>query len=200
MNNDPGILVVAATGRELAEAGNWLTLQCGVGPVEAAATTAAAIARVQLSAIVHVGIAGVRRSSGLEVGSLVVGTEARYCDLEVPAEWAPRTVVAPPALVRAARRALPNARALAIGTSGRVGGTTPTTAGSAIGCDVEAMEGFGVLRAAELAGIPAVEVRAVSNVIEEPDRTLWRFDEAFAAIVAATPLLVQELKRELAHA
>lgn len=204
MNNTPRILVVAATGRELAEPGDWLTLECGVGPVDAAAITAAAIARIQPDVIVHVGIAGVRRSSGLELGSLVIGTEARYCDLDVPEEWAPRTVVAAPALVRAARRALPNARALAIGTSGRVGGTAGGAARSATGsatrCDVEAMEGFGVLRAAELAGIPAVEVRAVSNIIEEPDRGLWRFDEAFAAIVAATPLLVQELKRELAHA
>jgi futalosine hydrolase len=204
MNNAPRILVVAATGRELAEPGDWLTLECGVGPVDAAAITAAAIARIQPDVIVHVGIAGVRRSSGLELGSLVIGTEARYCDLDVPEEWAPRTVVAAPALVRAARRALPNARALAIGTSGRVGGTAGGAARSATGsatrCDVEAMEGFGVLRAAELAGTPAVEVRAVSNIIEEPDRGLWRFDEAFAAIVAATPLLVQELKRELAHA
>ena len=32
------------------------------------------------------------------------------------------------------------------------------------------MEGFGVLRAAQLAGVPAIEVRAISNEIEEVDR------------------------------
>ena len=73
----------------------------------------------------------------------------------------------------------------AIGTSARVGGTT--------GCDVEAMEGFGVLRAAQLAGVPAIEVRAISNEIEEEDRSRWRFDEAFAAVLEATPRLVAEL-------
>jgi futalosine hydrolase len=57
------------------------------------------------------------------------------------------------------------------------------------------MEGFAVLRAAELAGVPAIEIRAVSNAIEERDRVLWRFDDAFAAITAATPLLVAELAR-----
>ena len=57
----------------------------------------------------------------------------------------------------------------------------------------EAMEGFGVLRAAQRAGVPAVEVRAISNDIEETDRARWHFDEAFAAIVAVTPRLVVEV-------
>ncbi len=74
---------------------------------------------------------------------------------------------------------------MAIGTSGRIGGT-----GDA---DVEAMEGFGVLRAAQHAGVPAVEVRAISNAIEETDRALWHIDAACAAIVAATPRLVREV-------
>ena len=40
------------------------------------------------------------------------------------------------------------------------------------------MEGFGVLRAASLAGVPAVEVRVVANAVGEPDRARWRFEEA----------------------
>jgi nucleoside phosphorylase len=55
------------------------------------------------------------------------------------------------------------------------------------------MEGFAVLRAAELAGIPAVEVRAVSNDVDEPDRSLWRFDDALGALERALPLLLAEL-------
>ena len=43
------------------------------------------------------------------------------------------------------------------------------------------MEGFGVLRACALAGVPAVELRAISNAIDEPDRAKWRFDDALAA-------------------
>ena len=94
-------------------------------------------------------------------------------------------MTAPAHLVEAAARALPQAVRCAIGTSARVGGTA--------GCDVEAMEGFGVLRAAQLAGIPAIEVRAIANEIEEADRSRWRFDEAFTAVAAATPRLVREL-------
>ena len=47
------------------------------------------------------------------------------------------------------------------------------------------MEGFGVLRACELARVPAVELRAVSNSVGEPDRAKWRFDDAFAALADA---------------
>ena len=44
------------------------------------------------------------------------------------------------------------------------------------------MEGFGVLRACGLAGVPAVELRAVSNAPGEADRAKWRFEDAFAAL------------------
>jgi futalosine hydrolase len=65
---------------------------------------------------------------------------------------------------------------------------------------VEAMEGFGVLRAAQLAGVPAIEVRVVSNVIEEPDRRLWRFDDAFAAVASITPRLVAAITERITDA
>jgi futalosine hydrolase len=55
---------------------------------------------------------------------------------------------------------------------------------------VEAMEGFAVLRACELAGVPAVEARVVSNEIDEPDRARWRFDDAFELLAATLPALV----------
>jgi futalosine hydrolase len=181
------ILVIAATEREFAASDGWIAVRCGVGPVEAAAATAAAIATHRPVAILHVGIAGARRASGLVPPALVIGGEARYCDLGGPSKWAPHTIVPSALLLAAAQRVLPMARTLTIGTSATVGGTSD--------CDVEAMEGFAVLRAAELGGVPAIEVRAISNAIEERDRALWRFDDAFAAIIAATPLLVAEIAR-----
>ena len=186
------ILVVAATERELAPSSGWLTLRCGVGPVEAAIATAAAIAAHRPLAIVHVGIAGARRAAGLAPAALVVGSAAHYADLSVSPEWAPNRVTPPPAMVRAVRQALPEAPFITIGTSARIGGTSD--------CDVEAMEGFAVLRAAELAGIPAIEVRSISNEIEERDRTRWHFDHAFAAITAITPRLVDALAQRVDNA
>lgn len=182
---DADVLVIAATPRELAPPDGWRTLCCGVGPVDAAAATAAALAARRPAIVVHVGIAGARRTSGLLPPAIVVGVEAIYCDLGVPEHFAPARLAAPDAFVEAACRALPGATRAVIGTSGRVGQTR--------GCEVEAMEGFGVLRAAALAGVPAIEVRVISNAIEETDRALWRFDEAFAAVQALTPRLVREI-------
>jgi futalosine hydrolase len=171
------ILVVAATGPELCGRPG---LVCGVGPVEAAAATARALANDPPGGVLHVGVAGCRRGCGVEPPALVIGSEAVYDDLVV--KLAPRRVHPDPRLVEAARAALPGAPVLAIGTSASVGGTR--------GHDVEAMEGFAVLRACELAGVPAVEVRAVSNEIEEEDRSRWQIEDALAALGQALPGLV----------
>jgi len=178
------ILVVAATDRELAPADGWRTLCCGVGPVDAAARTGGALAAMRPAAVLHIGIAGARRAAGLAAGAVVIGTKSQYSDLAIPADFAPRALEPAAALLAAARRVLPAAPALVIGTSARVGGSSD--------CLVEAMEGFAVLRAAQLAGIPAIEIRVISNEIEEPDRTRWHFAEAFAEVHAVTPRLVEE--------
>lgn len=193
LTHQPRILVVAATARELAPVDGWLTLLCGIGPVEAAAATVAAIASHSPDAILHVGIAGARRGRALAPSTIVIGSEARYCDLSLQSELAPRLVAASPLLLTAARSALPDAPVRTIATTARVGGTSERHAE----LDVEAMEGFGVLRAAQLAGVPAIEVRAISNEIEEVDRARWHFNDAFDAITAATPLLVAAIRDAL---
>ena len=171
------MLVIAATERELAFLDDGLeTFCCGIGPVEAALQTARALEERKPDAVVHAGIAGSRT---LEPASLVLGSEAVYCDVIDPASTLLRVERARPdtALLELARIALPEAHVLPIATCGKVGGGT--------GFEVEAMEGFGVLRACELAGVPAVELRSISNSPDEPDRTRWRFDDAFAALAEA---------------
>ena len=178
------ILVVAATERELDGVRGADTLVCGIGPVEAALATARAIAARRPGAILHVGIAGAKR---LEPPALVLGADSVYCDIADERALIPRVErVAPdPALLAAAQRALPEAHVLPIATAASVGGGTR--------CEVEAMEGFGVLRAAALAGVPAVELRAVSNAIHELERTRWRFDDALAALREAVPRVLEAL-------
>src|SRR5262249_28136889 len=174
------------TPPELAGAGDAAVLACGVGPVEAAASTARALAERRPDAVLHVGIAGALRGCGIDVPQLVIGSESVYCDLARAMSLAPLRITADRALGAAAQRALPSAPLRPIGTSAQVGGTD--------GVDVEAMEGFAVLRACELAGVPAVEVRAVSNEIDEPDRARWLFDDALAALEHAPPPLPAELR------
>jgi futalosine hydrolase len=171
------VLVVAATERELTQLDGIRTVVCGIGPVEAAAATARALAEERPSAVLHVGIAGAR---GLEPLTLVIGSESLYCDAAGP--LVPARALPDSTLLDRLREAFPEAYVRPIGTSARVGGSHAV--------EVEAMEGFAVLRACELAGVPAVEVRVVSNEIDEPDRTLWRFDEAFATLAEALPRLV----------
>jgi futalosine hydrolase len=170
------LLVVAATDRELAFVRDAETFCCGIGPVEAALQTARALAERRVDAVLHIGIAGAR---GIEPPALVLGSESVYCDVIDPASTLPRVERIEPnaAFLARVRAALPEARVLPIGTSGRVGGGTA--------CEVEAMEGFGVLRACALAGVPAVELRAISNAPDEADRGAWRFEEAFATLADA---------------
>jgi futalosine hydrolase len=172
------VLVIAATERELEGAGDGVA--CGVGPVDAAAATARVLAERRPSAVLHVGLAG---AHGFAEPSLVIGSEALYCDTDH--RLVVRRARPDARLVEAARDLLPEARVCPIGTSARIGGTT--------GCEVEAMEGFAVLRACELAGVPAVEVRAVCNDISEPDRARWRFDEALDLLHRALPKLQEAL-------
>ena len=44
-------------------------------------------------------------------------------------------------------------------------------------------------------GVPALELRVVSNEVEEPDRALWRFDEALAELARVTALVIAEIER-----
>lgn len=176
------LLVVAATERELVFVRGAGTLCCGVGPVEAALRTARALADQDVTAVLHIGIAGART---IDAPALVLGSEAVYCDVIDEGSPFPRIerIVPDVALLAALRDVLPEAHVASISTCGKVGG----------GRDVEAMEGFGVLRAAQLAGVAAVELRAISNTVGEPDRTKWRFDDAFALLADAVARVVPEL-------
>ncbi len=167
------VLLVAATEAELCGRAG---LACGIGPVEAAAAVARALALDPPAAVLHVGIAGGR---GLLPGTVVLGTAARYCDLAAGTPIV--ELVEPDArLLSALVHALPGALRLPIGTSAAVGGVPRDV-------EVEAMEGFGVLRACALAGVPAVELRVVSNEIGDDDRSRWDVSGALGELARVVP-------------
>jgi futalosine hydrolase len=175
------LLVIAATPQELAGAAGARTLVCGIGPRAAYTATEDIVAEGGAGAVLNVGIAGTHRGSGVPVLATVIGTQAIDCDGD-------SEPLAPDSrLLAAARRALPDALTLPIGTSGRVGGSS--------GVPVEAMEGFSVLSACLDEGVPALELRVISNEVEEPDRALWRFDDALAELARVTALVVAEIER-----
>jgi nucleoside phosphorylase len=178
------MLVIAATREELALVEGAETFCCGIGPVEAALSTAGAIHTRRPDAILHIGIAGAR---AIEPGGLVLGREAIYCDLPGRAGGPTKTHEVPdPGLLAAASAALPGAHVLTIGTSARMGGAHDRA-------EVEAMEGFGVLRAAADARVPAVELRAISNTFDG-DRASWRIDDALAALAHAVAAILEAVR------
>jgi len=175
------VLVVAATSFELDLIEGAETLCCGIGPVEAALQTSRAIATQRPTAILHIGIAG---AHDLGPPTIVLGSASVYCDLVDPAFTLPRVERVEPdtGLLALAAAALPGAHVLPIATTARVGGGAC--------CRVEAMEGFGVLRAAALAGVPAVELRAISNLVDD-DRSQWRIAAALEALAAAASNVIE---------
>jgi len=176
------ILLVAATEGELVQLPGTRAFACGLGPSMRLATRAALL-EADAQACWHVGIAGARRGSGIPLLALVIGSESIYSDHRLRARPSP---VATPdaALVAAACRALPE-RSCA-GSRRAPGRRRSRRRGRGDG---------GLWRPARGAGRrrPALEVRVVSNEVEEQDRANWMFIEAFAALHAMLPGLVEEV-------
>jgi futalosine hydrolase len=177
------VLLVAATEVELCGHDG---LACGIGPVEAAAATARHLRGAKPDAVLHVGVAGGRR---LIPGSLVLGTEAVYVDLAAEIPVIDR-VEADRDLLSALQGLFPDAVSLPIATSAAVSGADATH-----DLRVEGMEGFGVLRACALGGVPAVEVRAISNDLGERDRERWRIHRGLEVLGEALPSMLETLSQ-----
>lgn len=185
------ILVICATEQErayLPARDGVVFLVCGIGPVEAAIATADALARAPYELAINAGIAGVFPGRG-EVGDAFAVADALYADLELEG--------GAPLPFALAGRAESSAVALAPFRDGRIaahigqaatrigrGLTTATITASdrraallaqRFDCDLEAMEGFAVLRAAARAGVPALEVRGISNVVGRRTTNRWDF-------------------------
>ena len=174
------VLLVAATDIELCDQPGFV---CGIGPVEAGVATARQLALEAPGAVLHVGIAG---AHGITPGGLVIGSESIFSDIAAEIPVVDR--VEPDAgLLAALRDALPEALSLPTATSAAVGGAADVR--------VEGMEGFAVLRACALAGVPGIEVRAISNEIAEGDRSRWRIGRALEALADALPRMLEAAAR-----
>lgn len=198
----PGrVLIVVATAAE-AERLRDLPAQVvvsGVGPVAAALATAAALRGGAYSLAVSAGIAGAYPGSGLRPGDLAVSSRMIQADLGAQdgTEWLDLDSlglsVEPQVTHRGDFVAWEGAAALAERLSAAYGPmlTRSTVTGSHEeaerwaslfpGALTEGMEGAGVAHAALRAGVPALEVRGVSNPVGPRDRASWRLAEALAA-------------------
>ncbi|MFD8211125.1 futalosine hydrolase [Streptomyces sp. NPDC059695] len=173
----------------------------GVGPAAVAAATGTALAHGTLTGapyglVVSAGIAGGFQPAA-PVGSVVVSSAIVAADLgaETPDGYLAveelgfgRSVHAVPEALTGRLTAALDASSYTLapvltvstvtGTARRaaeLAGRHPTAA-------AEAMEGFGVAEAAAAHGVPAVEIRAVSNAVGPRDRAAWRIGEALGAL------------------
>ncbi|MFJ8312382.1 MULTISPECIES: futalosine hydrolase [unclassified Streptomyces] len=171
-------------------------LPAGVGPAAAAAGTALALARTPYDLVVSAGIGG-GFPSVAPLGSLVVASEIVAADLGAgsPDGFIPVTALGfgrdtlhpPRPLSRAVARALGALEGpvltvtTATGTADRAAALLARHPSAA----AEAMEGFGVAEAAAQLGVPAIEIRAISNSVGPRDRSAWRIGDALAALTEA---------------
>ncbi len=193
------ILVVSATPQEAAFLGdheNVELLVTGIGPVEAAARVTQRLAQRNCDFVVNVGVAGAYLGA-LRIGDgVAVAEESIELDLEVGAP------LALPAGLSAVDKARSDAtlvsrlagagyRAARGITVTRVTATEATAARLRMrGVQVESMEGFAVLRAAEIARVRAIELRGISNYAGERSRSGWDFDAGIKGLADITKALL----------
>jgi futalosine hydrolase len=186
------ILLACAVGKELAF---WKprdgveVLVTGVGVVEAAVAVTHALAQQRFKLVVSAGIAGAFDGAANIGSGVVVSTERFELEREDGAPIAlPHgdrvvdTVSACDALLMAklGDAGFPVRSGITVSRVTTTEATAERLAAS--GAQVETMEGFAVMRAAELAGVHAIEVRGISNRVGETARSGWDFAAGVAGL------------------
>ncbi|WP_240941802.1 futalosine hydrolase [Paenibacillus sp. HB172176] len=189
---------------------NITVIAAGAGPAAVAARTAAALAANRYDLVVSAGIGG-GFPGRAAIGTLVLASSIVAADLgaespdgflpidelgfgsavaAVSEEWNDR-------LMQALHQARLSSILAPIITVSTATGTAETAAiRSAIvpGAAAEGMEGFGVATAAEQFGVPAVELRAISNAVGPRDRSAWRIGDALRALEEAAAAIASFIR------
>ncbi|MBM4098882.1 MAG: futalosine hydrolase [Planctomycetes bacterium] len=206
----PRVLVVVAVDAEraalgarcLGSAGVEVAV-AGIGRTNAAAATAEALALARaggrpFGAAVSAGIAGSLPGSGLAPGAVVISERCVYAEegIELPAGFGDMSTLGFP-LGPFRGNSVPVDRTLwapfaALGPVAPIA-TVATCSGTDAAARrirerthaaAEAMEGAAVVHAALRAGVPGIEVRAISNTTGDRPRQQWDMPRALAALGA----------------
>jgi futalosine hydrolase len=190
----------------------------GMGKTNAAQSLTALLERHDVRAVVGFGVAGAYAGSELAVGGLAVASSEIYADegVETPAGWMSTESIGIPLaasgagdlfnefpvdrarLDLAVRRLEGDGFDVAVGRFTTVSCCSGTAArGRELSAQFDAicetMEGAAYAHVAALYGVPFLEVRGISNLVEDRDRSRWRLADAaeVAARAACTvaPLL-----------
>ncbi|PLX83193.1 MAG: futalosine hydrolase [Desulfuromonas sp.] len=177
-------------------------LHSGVGKANAAAATATLLTSCQPAAVISLGCGGAYPGSGLAVGDLALATEEIYGDEGVLAPGVFQDMdqiglplvkrdgrplfnrfPADPSRLESARPALERTAAITgrtLATGGFVTVSTcsgteaaGTTMARRTGGICENMEGAAVAQICAVYGIPFLEIRGISNLVEDRDLSRW---------------------------
>ncbi|MDQ6929082.1 MAG: futalosine hydrolase [Candidatus Eremiobacteraeota bacterium] len=178
------ILLACAVGKELGfftSVPHVEMLVTGVGPIEASASVARALAQSRYSLVINAGIAGAFDGAANVGDGVVISEEFMELGLETGAPVAlpegVRIVDHVSSDLRIVDRLVEAGFAALRGLTVSSVTATASTAKrlATFGVQAESMEGFAVLRAAEMAGVPAVEVRGISNIVTDREQGKWNF-------------------------
>jgi len=216
------VIVIAATSGEatlLHQAPRATVLVTGIGVVNTAhALTRAFLTQPRPSLVIQTGIAGAYVPAGIDVGSTVLASEEVYADVGViaPDGWLSAERVGLPLVEGSATsparynhfpldRDLVARATAACGDSlartGRFLTLSQATGVRALG-DVlydrfdalcESMEGAAAAHICTIYDVPFLEVRGISNLVENRDRAIWRVQEAANAAQRAVLRLLDHL-------
>ena len=187
-----------------------ILLPAGMGKTNVAHGVTALLERHAVRGVIGFGVGGAYPGSGLEVGGVALASASVYGDegVDAPEGWLSTEGIGIP-LVRRGERSwfnefpldpdrMERARAAlsAAGIGARVGPfvTVSACSGTArrgeelarrFGALCEGMEGAALAHVCALYDVPCLELRAISNDVEDRDLSRWRLREAAEAAQAA---------------
>lgn len=207
-----GVLIVTAVAAEAEAVRKGLgpespitVAAVGVGMAAAAAGTAKllTLANGRYRSVISAGIGG---GIGVPLGATVLAARSIAADLGADSPdgfisldelgFGSSTFPVDRRLLTSLREALPEAVVGDVLTVSTVTGTSARTAyveGRYPNAVAEAMEGYGVACAAELADVGFAELRTISNTVGPRDRESWRIGAALAALTRAGQMLSTSL-------
>lgn len=189
----------------------------GMGKTNAAHALTALLESRPLCGVVGFGVGGAYPGSGLEVSDVALASSCIYGDegVDAPAGWISTEGIGIPLLeaggkrrfntfplpaerVAAARAALEKegirVRTGPFMTLSACSGTTARgeELRARFGAVCEGMEGAALAHVAALYGVPFLEIRGISNRVEDRDLSAWRLREAASAAAAAVRVVARE--------
>ena len=211
------ILIVTAVQQEADAIGfsdSVYVVAGGIGRTNAAvATTSTILTNDPFDLVISAGVAGSLPNSGLSIGDVVVGSSCVFVEegLITPDGFQDMAAMGF-ALGYFSGNIVPVDVTLldhlgGIGVTGSIA-TVATCSGTdeqaqliadRTGCVCEAMEGAAVVHAARIAGLPGIEIRAISNTTGNRDAQQWDLDLALKSLGTAIKTAINALWEQLTN-